>query len=80
LTISFPVIGQCLAWKVGNGAYVRIGNDVIGCGERLVFLDDMIFHLQYRGYTTINQVGDPFETSLWSQGWKSAQEIAMDGD
>jgi len=29
MMLSFPIIGKYLAWRVGNGAQVRIGTDVI---------------------------------------------------
>lgn len=63
--LSFPVIGRFLAWKVGQGDQVRIGTDaVLVWGERMIFPGDMLTSLQDKGFTTLNQIGNPEHTTL----------------
>jgi hypothetical protein len=46
MTLAFPVIGKYLAWRVGNGAQVRIGIDAImGCGQEVFLAENMVLTL-----------------------------------
>ena len=54
---SFDIIGSWLSWKIGNGRSVRIGQDPwVGGKEFVSFSDNMICHLDDRGYTHLHQI------------------------
>jgi hypothetical protein len=75
------VVENNLAWKVGNGELVRVGTDsVLGCGENVILSEDLIVSLQDRGICTLNHVRDQNTTTIWEQGWMTAQELSLDGE
>lgn len=46
MALAFPVTGNSLTWKVGNGKNVRIGSDpTMGCGEQIILSPDLMNHL-----------------------------------
>lgn len=52
---AFPVIGKFLAWKLGSSSQVRVGTNVIvGCVNRIFFLNDLVAHLKESGLCTPN--------------------------
>jgi hypothetical protein len=76
---SFPVIGEGLAWKIGNGHRVRLGADPwAGCEGQHLLPDQLIFLLRTRGFDTLNKLADPDQTTIWSQGWKSLNELGLE--
>jgi hypothetical protein len=69
MTLYFPMIGKYLAWRVSNGAQVRIGIDALmGCGKKVFFAKNKVLTLQELRRCTSNMVNNPTETTLWSQG------------
>jgi hypothetical protein len=79
LTTAFLVIGKYMAWKVGNGAQVRIGSDaIIGCGEDIFLPATIVLHLQELDKCTLNKVDKPQDTTIWSQGWLSDQDLKLE--
>jgi hypothetical protein len=78
MTLAFPVIGSYLAWRVGNGSQVRVGEDAImGCGRDIFLPDEIIQHLQVIGRCTLNLIDSPDDTSLWSQGWRKETDLGL---
>jgi hypothetical protein len=58
LTLDFLVVGTYLTWKVGNGSQVRVGADAImGCGNGIFLLANIIQHLQEIDKCTLNLMG-----------------------
>jgi hypothetical protein len=76
---SFPVIGEGLAWKIGNGHRVRLGADPWAGSEGQHLLpEQLILHLRIKGYDTLDKLVDPDQTTIWSQGWKSVVDFGLD--
>lgn len=66
--MAFPVIGQHLARKVGNGEKVKFDVDtILGCGGNLELPDYMINSLQDRGFYTLYYVKGLTSTDIRSQ-------------
>lgn len=41
---------------------------------------NMVEHLATQGIKTLNQVGDPYNSTLWAQGWLSARALNLPAD
>jgi len=60
MTQVFPMIGQHLAWLVGNGSQVRVGSDAItGCRHNIFLPATLVTHLQELGLCTLNKFEKP---------------------
>jgi hypothetical protein len=79
MALSFDVIGDGLAWKVGKGNKVRVGRDPWpgSLGSHLL-PDNLVLSLQQQVIFYLSQVGDPVNTSIWAQEWKSHHELGLD--
>jgi len=76
----FPLIGNGLAWKIGNGHLVHIGVDPCpGSDVSHVLPQNIITSLQEQGIFILNQVVDPLFTTIWSLGWKSTISLGLEG-
>jgi len=59
MTLDFFIIGRYMAWKVGLGAHVNNGNDVIVvCGMNIFLHEDMVEQFRVSGRCTLNRVGN----------------------
>lgn len=68
---SFDVIGDGLAWKVGNGWDVIIGLDLwSGFGNNHLLPLEILVVQRNQGFMTLHQVVDPKRTNLSHQGWE----------
>jgi len=81
MTLAFPFIGFYLASRVGYWSQVRMGSHAImGCG-RDIFLPKKIFqHLQEIGICILNLIDNRDDTSLWSQNWRKAFDLGLEGN
>jgi len=81
MTLAFPFIGSYLAWRVGHGSQVRVGEDAIMGLVRDIFLPDEIIHdLKVTRICTLNLIDILDETSLWSQGSRKEVDVGLDGN
>ena len=63
---SFEVIGEGLAWKVGNGRNVCIGKyPWPGNGLDHLLPPNIIDYLSFRGLIHLNHIVKPTYTSIW---------------
>jgi hypothetical protein len=66
LSLSFPMIGKALAWKVGNGMQVRIGSDaIVGFGESIFLEEDLIYSLRMKGLCTLDRIANVEVNTIW---------------
>lgn len=76
MVLAFPIIGNHLAWKVGDAFLVMLGADaVMGCGNFIFLPAFLIWHLRGRGLFTLNQLADEEGSDIWQQGWLSADQL-----
>jgi len=62
---SFHMVGEGLAWRVGNGTKVRIGSDPWpGGGINHILPISLIGQLHTQGFYHLNQIVDPVWTSI----------------
>ena len=66
---------------MGVGTQVRIGFDaILGCTQHIFFPHKLLNILStLRGLFTLNKIGKEIETSIWSRGLLSSQEVGMEG-
>jgi hypothetical protein len=77
--ISFLVISQGLAWKVGKGNSLRIGRDPWpGNNGQHILPQVLIDRLHEMGFFHLNQIADEQQTTIWRQGWKDAQALNLE--
>ena len=56
LVLAFPLVGNWLAWLVGNGRKIRVGEDPwSGEGERYKLLEGLVSKLRSLGIYNLNQ-------------------------
>lgn len=78
-TEALKVIEQGLAWRVGNGETLRIGRDPwVGCSEGFALPPDLLTHLDDGGITSLNQIANMEQSSIWGQSWKSEEVLGLD--
>eukprot|EP00253_Pinus_taeda_P008844 PITA_08844 len=76
---AFKIIERGLAWKVGNGECVRIGKDPwVGCNEHYALSPGLLEQLDSKGIKMLQQIENPGLSSIWAQGWKSAEHLDLD--
>eukprot|EP00253_Pinus_taeda_P020147 PITA_20147 len=76
---AFKIIERGLAWKVGNGECVRIGKDPwVGCNEHFALSPELLEQLDSKGIKMLHQIENPGLSSIWAQGWKSAELLDLD--
>jgi hypothetical protein len=67
LVLDFTIIGNHLAWKVGNGRKVRIGVDaILVFGHYILLPLEMIQHFHYQGCYTLNNILDHSRKKIWN--------------
>jgi hypothetical protein len=65
---AFPLIGRCLARKVGKGNKVRLGEaSWVGCGKNDRLPGNLVHALHEKGYFKLYQVAAPNPTLIWRQ-------------
>jgi hypothetical protein len=75
----FQVVGEGLAYKVGNGQRVRIGADPWPGSERGHVLPQQLINILHnRGIFHLDQIVDRDKTTLWNQAWKSVEQLGLD--
>jgi hypothetical protein len=76
---AFHVIGDGLAWRIGNGTKVRIGAcPWPGCGNNHLLPVEIIQSLHNQGFFSLHQIAEPKETTIWHQAWKSAEQVGLE--
>lgn len=76
---SFPVFEEGLAWKVGNGTKIQIGNDPWpGSGVSHLLPNELIRQLHANRLYYINHIADQVRTTIWSQEWKDYKQAGLD--
>jgi hypothetical protein len=78
---SFPVIGDGLAWKIGNGKKFSLGTDPwSGRNRQHILLEQIVEQLRMLGFVTLNQITDPLQNTLWAQGWHLENILGIEGE
>ena len=76
---ALDVIRPGLAWNIGKG--FRIGWDSwIGSGMDHILPPDLVDCLEQDDVLFISQVGNPLESTIHHQGWKSGESLGLDVD
>lgn len=72
------MVGEGLAWKVGNGEKLRIGIDPwVGWRENFRLPPELIEFININGRITLNQVADNDCSSFSAQGWANANQLNL---
>ncbi len=75
---SFPLIRNNLVWRIIDGTRVHIRMDPwTGGGARYRLPRDLILLLNQRDITVIAHITDHDNTTILSQGWKSADALHL---
>ena len=80
MVLAFPLIGNWIAWKIGNGRSVRLGEDPwVGAREDHKFPISVITHLKDQICFKLAdmQVHQPIPQGRTR--WKNAQELQLEG-
>jgi len=78
---SFLVIGDVLAWRVGNGNHLHVGSyPWPGSDTSHLLPDDLIIHLHRQDITHLSNLADNFSTTILHQGWKRARFMGLTGN
>eukprot|EP00253_Pinus_taeda_P027166 PITA_27166 len=78
LLLSLPLIRNNLAWRINDGWSGRIGLDPwINSGGRHILNPDLILHLQAQNIRFFAQIADHQHSDIFSQAWKSAQQLNL---
>eukprot|EP00253_Pinus_taeda_P006893 PITA_06893 len=75
---SFPLIRDHLVWRINDGLQGRIGLDPwINSRGRHTLSCDLIAHLHNRDICHFAHIADHPRSDLFSQAWKSAQQLDL---
>lgn len=75
---SLPLILDNLVWRINDGSSGRIGLDLwINSGGRHILNRDLITHLHNRDIRNFAHIADHLRTDIFSQAWKSAQQLDL---
>ena len=78
MVLSFDVIESNLAWNVGNGRKLRVGEDPwVGCTQQHRLPVHTVEALRQRGIVYLSQLAAPFQENPWFQSWRSAHEYRL---
>lgn len=81
MVLAFPLVEKWLVWKVGNGNFVRLGQDTsVGCKENFCFPRNIVSALRDKGYFYISQIADNENSSIWRKALLSAERLGLIGD
>jgi len=73
---SLPSIRNNLVWRINDGSKARIGLDpCTGGGERFQLSGDLIQNLNSHDIKVLEHIADQMNTTIFSQGWKYAQQL-----
>ena len=77
MVLAFPQVGNWLAWLVGNGREVRVGEDPwLGSGESFKLSKGLVLKLRSLGIFTLNQA---FSLSLQRETlWKNSEDLGLE--
>jgi hypothetical protein len=78
---SLPLLKNWLAWSIGNGKSVFIGQDpFIGCGSSYKLSPDLLAHLSSMQIYTIAHISHSSQYNLsGSHDWLDASYLNMEG-
>jgi len=78
LVHALPLIRDNLAWRINDGLTGRIGLDPwINSGGKHTLNPDLITHLQSRDIRHFTHIADQQHNDIFSQAWKSAQQLDL---
>ena len=76
--MAFPPIGDWVAWKIGNGRSIHIGQDPwVGSGDTFKLTDHLITQLVDRGVRLLADASSRTEDHRGTI-WKTAQELGLE--
>lgn len=75
---SFHVIGDGLAWKIGDGSRAHVGMDPWPDSQNSHILPpDLVQQLHEHGFIYLNQIVDGLHSNIWSQEWKGSTLMGL---
>jgi len=75
---DFPPIQSGLTWKVVNGSKVHLGGDPwTGSQNKHILPNQLILHLNKKGYFHLNQIVDSDSINILEKGWKGTRELEI---
>eukprot|EP00253_Pinus_taeda_P014295 PITA_14295 len=75
---SLPLIRDNLVWRINDGSMARIGLDPwIGSNGRYQLSRDLIQHLHSHELMVLANIANPQNSTIFSQRWKSAQQLDL---
>ena len=75
---SFDVIGNGLAWMIGNGRKLRVGEDPwTGCVQQHKLLENIVLALRQSGIFFLHQLVDLVQMVRWEQSWTRAGDLGL---
>ena len=75
---SFGVVGNKLAWKVGDGKKLRVGEDPwVGSTLQHLLPGHTVEALRQRDIIYIYQLAPPIQKNLWFQSWRSVASFGL---
>lgn len=77
---SFPLLESNLAWRVGNGQKLRIGQDPwIGCEQQHLLPAHITEQLGQSGVLTLCHLAAPVQDVVGFQKWRRAYSLGFEG-
>lgn len=76
---AFDLVGDNLAWSVGNGHKFLIGRVVWAGGDQVLLSEELCIALSHRRFTFLHQVANPLATTFWNQGWLEGDQLGLLG-
>ena len=75
---AFPLVGNWVAWQVGDGRRIRIGQDPwVGSGDNFRFLVTLISQLKEKGISTLADASSYTDRNQRGTVWKTSQEVEL---